>query len=421
MGAQGAAPHRWAEQRWRGLEIGFRERCLIGTSFEWRFRLNYSEMRSSYEGSEMRQEFLTIAEVRKTYWSRGLPVEALRSISFSVPETSFTAILGASGCGKSTLLRLLAGIERPDSGQVRLGADLLDGDGHHVSPDRRRIGLVPQEGALFPHLSVAENVGFGLRSGRPSLRPSQRAAVSRRISELLELVGLAGYERRRPSELSGGQQQRVAIARALAPNPRLLLLDEPFSALDAGLRVELRSELREILSETNTTTVLVTHDQEEALSLADQVVVMRDGVIVQSASPADLYAAPAELWTATFLGEAVLLPGQMVETGCQVDTPLGRLDARVCGEVGSCGLCTVMLRPEQIVADTKGVPACVYAATFFGHDALLQLEVESDGQLYPVAARVLRPELARRGEMLSIGVSGAASVYPQAAPIVGSH
>lgn len=361
----------------------------------------------------MNEEFLKIEDVRKTFWSRGLPVEALRSISFSVPETSFTAILGASGCGKSTLLRVLAGIERPDAGQVRLGSDILDGCGHHISPDRRRIGLVPQEGALFPHLSVAENVGFGLRSGRPSLRPSQRSAISRRISELLELVGLAGYEKRRPSELSGGQQQRVAIARALAPNPRLLLLDEPFSALDAGLRVELRSELREILSTTKTTTLLVTHDQEEALSLADQVIVMRDGVIVQSASPADLYAAPSELWTATFLGEAVLLPGRLLETGSHVDTPLGRLDARICGEVG-CGLCTVMLRPEQIVADTRGVPACVCAATFFGHDALLQLEVEADGTRYPVAARVLRPELARRGEMLSIGVSGAASVYPHA-------
>ncbi len=364
----------------------------------------------------MNDEFLKIEEVRKTFWSRGLPVEALRSVSFSVPETSFTAILGASGCGKSTLLRILAGIERPDAGHVWIGGDLLDGNNHHVSPDRRRIGLVPQEGALFPHLSVAENVGFGLRSGRPSLRPSQRSAVSRRISELLELVGLSGYEKRRPSELSGGQQQRVAVARALAPNPRLLLLDEPFSALDAGLRTELRAELRAILSSTDTTTLLVTHDQEEALSLADQVIVMRDGVIVQSAAPDELYAAPSELWTATFLGDAVLLPGLLAETGSHVDTPLGRLDARVCGKISTCGLCTVMLRPEQIVTDARGVPACVCAATFFGHDALLQLEVESGGQKYPIAARVLRPELARRGEMLSIGVSGAASVYPQATP-----
>jgi len=369
----------------------------------------------------MSDGFLKIEEVRKTFWARGLPVAALQSVSFSVPESSFTAILGASGCGKSTLLRVLAGIERPDGGRVQIGSDLLDDRDHHVSPDRRRIGLVPQEGALFPHLSVAENVGFGLRSGRPSLRSSQRSAVSRRISELLELVGLAGYERRRPSELSGGQQQRVAIARALAPNPRLILLDEPFSALDAGLRVELREELREILRSTRTTALLVTHDQEEALSLADQVIVMRDGIIVQSASPDELYAAPSELWTATFLGEAVLLPGQMLDTGCHVDTPLGRLDARICGNVGACELCTVMLRPEQIIADTKGVPACVCAATFFGHDALLQLEVESAGQKYPVASRVLRPELARRGDVLSIGVSGAASVYPHAAPTPGSR
>jgi len=378
-------------------------------------------MEIDHEGSNMSDGFLKIEEVRKTFWARGLPVAALQSVSFSVPESSFTAILGASGCGKSTLLRVLAGIERPDGGRVQIGDDVLDDRDHHVSPDRRRIGLVPQEGALFPHLSVAENVGFGLRSGRPSLRPSQRSAVSRRISELLELVGLAGYERRRPSELSGGQQQRVAIARALAPNPRLILLDEPFSALDAGLRVELREELREILRSTRTTALLVTHDQEEALSLADQVIVMRDGVIVQSASPDELYAAPSELWTATFLGEAVLLPGQMLDTGCHVDTPLGRLDARICGNVGACELCTVMLRPEQIIADTKGVPACVCAATFFGHDALLQLEVESDGQKFPVAARVLRPELARRGEMLSIGVSGTASVYPQATPTPGSR
>ena len=239
--------------------------------------------------------------------------EVLRGLDLEVPAGSLTAVLGPSGCGKTTLLRILAGFERPDAGSVRAGGRELAGPGVEVAAERRRIGLVPQEGALFPHLSVAANVGFGLPR-------RQRAA---RVAELLELLGLAGLEQRHPHQLSGGQQQRVALARALAPAPEVILLDEPFDALDAGLRAQVRAEVRAALRETDTTGMLVTHDQEEALSLADQVAVLRDGRIVQSGPPRELYAEPIDLEVALFVGDAVVLEAEV--EGAVASTVLGRL------------------------------------------------------------------------------------------------
>src|SRR5271155_3052315 len=226
----------------------------------------------------------------------------LRGVDLAVPSGALFAILGASGSGKTTLLRLLSGFERADSGTIEIDGRQVSGPGVHLPPERRQVGYVTQEGSLFPHLSVAANVVFGLR------RSERRDRV--KAEEILESVGLpASYASRGPHELSGGEQQRVAIARPLAPRPKLVLLDEPFSALDAALRVETRAAVIRALAEEGTTGVLVTHDQAEALSMGTQVSVLRHGELVQTASPRDLYQTPVDLKVAQFVGEAVVLPG----------------------------------------------------------------------------------------------------------------
>ena len=243
------------------------------------------------------------------------PQPVLRGVDLAVPHGSFTAILGASGSGKTTLLRIVAGFERPDDGVVQLGEEVVDDAGHRFVPsERRRIGYVPQEGALFPHLSVGRNVAFGLPRG-----PDRR----RRVDELLELVGLSGYRRRYPHQLSGGQQQRVALARALAIEPEIVLLDEPFASLDAAMRSSVRGDVLGVLRQAGTTSILVTHDQDEALSMADQVAVLRQGVIAQLDTPAALYGRPGDVELAQFLGESNVLEGE-VENGT-ARTALGRL------------------------------------------------------------------------------------------------
>jgi iron(III) transport system ATP-binding protein len=250
---------------------------------------------------------VSVVGLRRTF-PADPPVVALDGVDLDVAAGSFTAILGPSGSGKTTLLRVLAGTERADGGTVVIGGQLVEGRGTHVVAEGRRVGLVPQEGALFPHLDVARNVGFGLHK-------VPKAERARRVAELLDLVGLAGMGNRRPHELSGGQAQRVALARALAPDPDVVLLDEPFSALDASLRTSLRAEVAELLRSTGTTAVLVTHDQDEAMSLADTVAVMRAGRIVQRGAPADLYRCPTDLWVADFLGDAVLVDGELLDDG----------------------------------------------------------------------------------------------------------
>jgi iron(III) transport system ATP-binding protein len=214
----------------------------------------------------------------------------LAGLDLEVPAGSLTAILGPSGSGKTTLLRLLAGFERADAGTIGIGGVLVDGPGVHLPPERRRIGYVPQEGSLFPHLTVAGNVGFGL----PARQHGARQRRGGKVEALLETVGLAGFGRRYPHQLSGGQQQRVALARALAIEPAVVLLDEPFASLDAHLRASVRADVQEIFRRAGTTAVLVTHDQDEALSVADRVAALRDGRIAQCAPPEDLYRRPAD-------------------------------------------------------------------------------------------------------------------------------
>ncbi len=253
---------------------------------------------------------LRVSDLHKSYGD----VVALRGVDLVVPTGSFTAVLGPSGSGKTTLLRVIAGFERADRGSVTLGGVVVEDDHHHEPPEGRRVGYVPQEGALFPHLSVEKNVGFGIRG---------RADRRRRVDELLDMVGLSGLGPRYPHQLSGGQQQRVALARALAVRPQMILLDEPFAALDARLRASVRAEVLDVLHRAGTTSVFVTHDQDEALSMADQVAVLGDGRVRQVGTPRELYAHPVDPGVARFLGSANLIAGTFA--GRSVHTALGEL------------------------------------------------------------------------------------------------
>ncbi|MEV0590260.1 ABC transporter ATP-binding protein [Nonomuraea cavernae] len=321
---------------------------------------------------------LELRGIAKRYGS----VVALAGADLTVPSGTLLAVLGPSGCGKTTLLRCVAGFERLDAGAIVVDGRTVAGPGVHTPPERRHIVIVPQEGALFPHLSVRDNVGYGL---------SREERRSDRVEEVLTLVGLSGYGKRMPHHLSGGQQQRVAVARALAPRPSVILLDEPFSALDAGLRTELRRDVRAALRADEATGILVTHDQSEALSVADQVAVMRDGRVLQSGPAVDVYREPADSWVAAFVGEAVFLPAENGARpgtgGTTLSTALGPITV---GEVpaGTSPL-TVMVRPEQIrIAPAPVDPvvtATVVGHDFHGHDATVTLHL-TDGSR--ITARV---------------------------------
>ncbi len=324
----------------------------------------------------------------------------LNGVDLDVPSGALAAVLGPSGCGKTTLLRVIAGFERAGAGTVTLGGVRLAGGGLHVAPEKRRIAVVPQEGALFPHLTVAGNVAYGLRRRDP--RRSSRAG------ELLELVGLQGYEHRMPAELSGGQQQRVALARALAPDPHVVLLDEPFSALDAGLRASVRADVRTALHTAGATAVLVTHDQEEALSTADVVAVVRDGRVVQAGTPEAVYRAPADLDVARFVGEAVVVLARA--SGGLARTPLGVL-ALAGG--GADGEGTVVIRPEQVrLLDAgQGSPARVLDTVFYGHDASVRLEVRT-GKGAPLAVLCRTQGPLPTGDQVGVAVDGPVTWFP---------
>ena len=316
-------------------------------------------------------------------------------LDLEVPAGSLTAILGPSGSGKTTLLRLLAGFERADAGTIGIGGVLVDGPGVHLPPERRRIGYVPQEGSLFPHLTVAANVGFGLPA-------RQRRGGT--VEALLETVGLEGFGRRYPHQLSGGQQQRVALARALAIEPAVVLLDEPFASLDAHLRATVRADVQEIFRRAGTTAVLVTHDQDEALSIADRVAVLRDGRIAQCAPPEDLYCRPADPRLASFAGDANLVEG--VVSGSMVKTMFGCLPLDPAATTpGSAGQVTVLIRPEQIdmVPNEDGLTARVTAYRYHGHDTVLHAQPEDGAGAGPVVVRITGGPHRPAGPQLSAG------------------
>ncbi|WP_144222714.1 ABC transporter ATP-binding protein [Mesorhizobium amorphae] len=327
--------------------------------------------------------FLEIASLSKNYG----PVAAVAGIDLVVAAGSRTAIVGPSGCGKTTLLRLIAGFEAPDGGHITLDGKLLANGGTSVPAHLRGIGLVAQDGALFPHLTIAGNIGFGLDRKEPRR--------DERIAELAYIVGLdKSVLTRRPHQLSGGQQQRVALARAMAMKPRLMLLDEPFSALDTGLRASMRKAVAEMLESAGITTILVTHDQAEALSFADQVAVMREGRFSQIGTPRDLYLRPKDRMIAEFLGDAIVLSAKIANG--YAESTLGRIavDGRERREVAR-----IMLRPEQVLlaAATRAELAVAKPGVLFGEVT----ESEFGGAACAVAIKLLNspdpPEAAAIG------------------------
>ncbi len=328
-------------------------------------------------------------------------VLAVDGVDLDVSRGLVLALLGPSGCGKTTMLRLIAGFERPAAGSVEIDGVPVAGDGVWVPPERRRVGMVFQDYALFPHLTVAGNIAYGLREW-------PRQQVAERLAEVLRLVGLQGLDRRYAHELSGGQQQRVALARALAPQPAVILMDEPFSNLDAALRGQVRGEVKRILNDAHATAVFVTHDQEEAFAIADEVAVMRSGRIAQQAQPEELYRRPADRGVAAFVGDADFLPGRSL--GHRVDTELGslRLAHPFHGPV------EVVLRPEDVRLEKHDEGrALVVQREFYGHDQMLVVQLETGRA---VRARLGSLDPLRPGDRCHVWVTAPVHAYPAFEP-----
>jgi iron(III) transport system ATP-binding protein len=320
---------------------------------------------------------------------------AVAEVDLDVRPGELLALLGPSGCGKTTTLRLIAGFERPDEGSIDVAGRTVAGPGIFIPPERRNIGLVFQDYALFPHMRVIDNVGYGVanRSGR-----------KQRSMEMLELVGLADKSDRFPHELSGGEQQRVAIARALAPEPTLLLLDEPFSNLDAALRTRVRAEVHEILQRAGATSVFVTHDQEEALSLADRIAVMQQGAVLQIGTPFELYTRPEHAFVAAFVGDADVIAGD--SDGTKATTTLGTM--AIVGAAPT-GPVDVLIRPENVRLQLDGSGGGdVRRITYYGHDQLIEVDLAGGGQ---VRARTGPGPAFEPGDRVAVHVVGEVVVF----------
>jgi iron(III) transport system ATP-binding protein len=301
-------------------------------------------------------------------------------LGLSVAAGQVTCLLGPSGCGKSTTLRMIAGVEQPDSGEIRIDGRVMFGDRHLVPPEARGVGLMFQDFALFPHLTVAQNVAFGL-SGDKSVKAA-------RVGELLERIDLAGFGHKHPHELSGGEQQRVALARALAPRPRVMLMDEPFSGLDNRLRDGIRDTTLEVLKEEGAAVLLVTHEPEEAMRMADEIALMRDGRIVQRGSPYNIYNAPTDRAAASFFSDINVIRG--ISRGALTQTPFG---AFLTPGHSDGGAVDIVIRPQHLKIDfdragrgpnptaQDGTPArgSVARARFLGHESLVDFTMAFDG------------------------------------------
>ncbi|HEX3823579.1 MAG TPA: ABC transporter ATP-binding protein [Mycobacteriales bacterium] len=331
----------------------------------------------------------------------------LTGVDLQVESGTLTAILGPSGSGKTTLLRVICGFEQAQAGSVELDGEIVDDATHFVAPERRGIGYVPQEGNLFPHLTVAGNIRFGLSRGAES---------KQRVATLLDMIGLADRARSYPHQLSGGQQQRVALARALAVQPRLVLLDEPFASLDASLRASVRADVAHILRDAGATALLVTHDQDEALSMSNSVAVIRDGVIAQFDSPHAVYSRPVDADLAHFVGDVNLLTGSF--DGKAVRTALGRLSLLDAPTTLSRGAtATVMVRPEQLLlspGDADDSAACeVVDQEFYGHDAIVRLKSLHSGGPELLVVRVRGGVEWPRGSIAAVSVDGSVVAWSE--------
>jgi iron(III) transport system ATP-binding protein len=306
----------------------------------------------------------------------------LRNLDLTISSGSFAAILGPSGCGKTTLLRSIAGLITPKGGAIRFGKQLVSVSSLVLPPHKRNIGYVPQEGGLFPHLSVEDNVSFALAKKMPR---KERDGL---VAELLDLVGMPSYQKRLPQELSGGQQTRIALARALAMKPAMILLDEPFAALDQTLRAEISQEVVALLKTSKTTSIMVTHDREDALVSADIIALMRDGQVVQSGNPSEVYLKPISAEAAESTGDILTLPANKMakdQFASPLNTPVAQLEERSGFERGQ-----ILVRPEEISLSLepseKRVSAKISKINYYGHDALVELSFAGLSQI--VKARI---------------------------------
>lgn len=342
---------------------------------------------------------LRLKNISKSFKNQGV----LFGINLEITESKLVSILGESGSGKTTLLRTIAGLEQPDSGSIEIDGTIVNNPAILIPPEKRKIGYVPQDGSLFPHLTVSSNISFGL---------SFKERRSGRIKELIELVGLNGLEKRYPNQLSGGQVQKVALARALAIKPRLLLLDEPFSAMDPRLRESIREETVKIIRGQNITAILVTHQQDEALSVSDYVAVLREGRIVQIDTPQGLYLKPADRKLAAFVGEANFVKGRCL--GAFVSSRFGNLMLDAEQSQGYGDEVTCIVRPEQIkllpyLSDhdkEKKAIGIVKDLKYYGHDALVEVSIDTE-KLYARVAHGPYPEI---GTQVIIQIVGTVTI-----------
>lgn len=343
---------------------------------------------------------LKITGLRKAFGNQVV----IDGIDLHVEQGEFVALLGPSGSGKTTMLRLIAGFEDADAGEIRLANRIIVHDTISVAPERRRIGMVFQDYALFPHLSVRDNVAFGLPRGK---------GRNSRVEEVLDRVGLTPWIDQMPHFLSGGQQQRVALARALAPNPSIVMLDEPFSNLDPALRMQVRADVRDILREAGVTAILVTHDQEEALSTADRIAVLFNGDIAQYGTPEELYDRPTTREVAAFIGDAQFLAGVALDDIAR--TALGKLPLAEPAE----GEIDLLIRPEMLSLSPLDTGGCATTGTvtsrrFFGRDQQVDVDIDTNGS-QPVRLTARLPTLHHfaEGERVTVGVNRPARPFPR--------
>ncbi len=340
---------------------------------------------------------IELRQVTKTY--PGGRVAAVRSLSLAVQPGSLVTLLGPSGSGKTTVLRLVAGFERAEAGEVLLAGRLVSGEGTWVPPEKRGVGMVFQDYALFPHLTVARNIGFGYRG------PDRQG----RIKEMLALVDLTGYESRYPYELSGGEQQRVALARALARRPVVVLLDEPFSNLDAALRTHMRLELRRILRAAKATAILVSHDHADALGISDRIVVLNDGTVEQTGSPREIFGSPANRFVATFMGQRNLLKGVVGTDGRSVHTGLGTLPCPGNHAFKADDPVYACIRPDRIqVTDNGEIHGTITGLTYGGSTLDAMVDVGAAAGVEQLHIRLPPDADVRAGQRVGLHAGPAA-------------
>jgi iron(III) transport system ATP-binding protein len=342
---------------------------------------------------------LNLDKICKDFSDRLHP--AVNNVSFSLNRGELLGLLGPSGCGKTTLLRIIAGFEQPSAGTVELAGKVVNCSNCWIPPEQRNTGMVFQDYALFPHLNIGANIAFGLKGKNNNLGRLNGESVKKRVAEVLELVGLAGLERRYPHQLSGGQQQRVALARALAPQPALILLDEPLSNLDAQVRIRLREEVRCILKAAGTSAIFVTHDREEALAISDRIAVMRHGRLEQLGTPEEIYSQPASRFVAEFVTQANFLAA--TRQGDRWLTEIGELEFQPLQIPDSCMAGEIMLRQEDLILrPDEAAPVVVKERQFLGREYRYCLETPSGKTIHARTAASTRVDIGSRVNLSSL-------------------